>query len=295
VFVLVVVASAVFFLVKSLGQQRTEASADAGAFEAVSTAVPPLVVASVQPSASLPASTPPVASSSLGDALTDEQLEGALTAGPLAVGALLQRYPRDGRAHLAQARLAFKLQNWNDSLNGVKTALSLEPTLSTNRHVATILWRVAQLTETKDQALKVLQAPMQSKGADILFDLAVTKGVRKDVADVAAAWLDTRGFERVSTPEASIAAALFRAGNCKVRAALVKRAENVGDRRSVAQLEQFARGKGCHADEKPPCNTCLKDSAEIAQAVVVIAARSKARAAAAASSAAPALPSAGTP
>jgi hypothetical protein len=78
----------------------------------------------------------------------------------------------------------------------------------------------------------------------------------------------------VSTPEASIAAALFRAGTCKVRQALVKRAENVGDRRSLVQLDQFAKGKGCHVEEKLPCNPCLKDSADVAQAIAVISARS---------------------
>jgi hypothetical protein len=136
-----------------------------------------------------------------------------------------------------------------------------------------MLWRLAQLSETKDEAMQILQSSMRSRGADILFDLAVTRGVRVDVAQAAAKWLETKGFERVSTPQASIAAALFNAPSCKVRSALVKRAENVGDRRSLSQLEQFAKGKGCKSQEPLPCNACLKDSAELTQAMSVIRAR----------------------
>jgi eukaryotic-like serine/threonine-protein kinase len=268
VLVVVVVAAAVFFLIKSLGASRPEDPVVVSVPTALPTS-PPLGASVASPVVT----AAPTLVTPQDDALTDEQLEGALTAGPLAVGALLQRYPRDGRAHLAQARLVFMQQKWSDAATAVKTALSLEPTLETNKHVATILWKLAQLNETKEQTLRLLQSVMQAKGADILYDLAVTKGVRKDVADASAAWLDTRGFERVSSAQASIAAALFRAGSCKVRQALVKRAENVGDKRSLVQLEQFARGKGCHLEEKAPCNACLKDNADLAQAIAVIRAR----------------------
>jgi serine/threonine-protein kinase len=264
--VLAVVVFAVYALIKSFGVTKSDAEVGlASSANPAETSTAPRATAAASSATALPAAS--------ADVLTDEQLEGALAAGPLAVGALLQRYPRDGRAHLAEARLAFKAAHWAEALASVKTALSLEPSLSSNKNVAAIVWRVVQATETKDQALRLLETAMQARGADILYDLAITPGVRKDLSDTAAAWLDTKGFERASTPEASIAAALFRASNCKVRLALVKRAENVGDRRSLAQLEQFVHGKGCRPNEEAPCNACLKDAAEVAQAIAVIRAR----------------------
>ncbi len=205
--------------------------------------------------------------------LTDAHVEDALKAGPLAVDALLKRFPDDARAHLAAARLAQEKKEWADAVKSAKKALALEAELCDDKHLAALLWRTAQVTSVKDETFDLLTGPMKARGADIIYDLATTKGVRGDIAAAAAKWLDTKGYARHSTPEAAVAAALFRAKSCKIRKALVKRAENVGDRRSIALLEQFVDGRGCGAGEAKPCNGCLANSKEVAAAVAAIAKR----------------------
>ncbi len=205
--------------------------------------------------------------------LTDEHVEEALKAGALAVDALMKRFPDDGRAHLAAARLALEEKNWGHAVAEAKKALELEPALADDKHLAAILWRTAQVGSTRQDTFELLKGPMRARGADIIYDLATTKGVRADIAASAAKWLDTKGFARNSTPEAAVAAALLRASSCKVRQALVKRAENVGDQRSIVLLEQFAKGEGCAAGEEQPCNACLAESKAIAAAVAVIGQR----------------------
>lgn len=232
-----------------------------------------------QPTAAASADTAPRATSEseapAPDVLGDAQVEEALKAGTLAVDALLKRYPEDGRAHLALARRESSVKQWSKAVEASARALQLTPELATDKHLAALLWRAVQVNTTKDAALELLRGPMAARGADIMYDLAVTRGVRPDLAKAATEWLDTRAFERASTKEASIAAALFRAKNCKVRLALVKRAENVGDRRSAELLKTFNQGKGCAADEEKPCNACLVDAPEVAQALAAIESRAQ--------------------
>jgi hypothetical protein len=110
---------------------------------------------------------------------------------------------------------------------------------------------------------------MKAYGADIMFDVATADRFPGALRNQARAWLRTRKFERVSTPEAAVAAALLVAPSCKVRKALVKRAENVGDARSKELLQEFARGQGCGAKESKPCNACL-DSKAVQTTIQVI-------------------------
>jgi serine/threonine-protein kinase len=225
----------------------------------------PLVVAQPDPE--------PVTTGVVAEKLTDVHVEDALQAGELAVEALLKRFPSDGRAHLAKARLDAAARRWSGAVDAARRALTLNPALSDDKHIASLLWKAVHQSVTQEAALGLLQGPMKTRGADVLYDLAVARGVRHDVAKQAAEWLDTRGFERVSTPETAAAAALFRAKSCKVRAALVKRAQNVGDRRSSALLTEFAAGKGCAPGEPKACNACLKGSEELTAAIATIEAR----------------------
>jgi hypothetical protein len=116
---------------------------------------------------------------------------------------------------------------------------------------------------------------MKSQGADVIYDLAVTDGIKPPLSEAARRWLQTKAFERDSSKEAAAAAALFLAPTCEIRQALTKRAENVGDERSAKLLRTFRDGKGCQADEKPPCNACL-DRKAVQAALDAIEARQSA-------------------
>jgi eukaryotic-like serine/threonine-protein kinase len=205
-------------------------------------------------------------------AVTDAQLDAAVEAGELAVLALLERYPDDGRAHVAKARLAKKNKDTDGAVKAVQRALELDPDLATDAHVGSALWWSVQKPETQAATLALLKGPMKARGADILYDLANTEGVRPAVAQAARAWLKTRAFERVSTPAAAIAGALLVAEKCEVRKGLLKRAENVGDQRAAKLLKTFAARKGCVAEEATPCNACL-DPKVLAHSIETIARR----------------------
>lgn len=203
----------------------------------------------------------PTAAPSGAPGATPEQVEAAIEAGDLAVSALVERYPDEPLAHLAAARMARKAGDPKASVAAVDKALELDPAVRGNGHVAALLWWAVQKTETQGAALALLEGPMKERGADIVYDLAVTDGIGKSLAKTARARLSTQTFRRESTPAAAAAAALLLAPRCEQRKALVKLAENVGDERSARLLRLYRDGKGCAADEPAPCNGCLDKKA----------------------------------
>ncbi len=241
--------------------------------EELATQVPTSAPASPEQSAMASASAGPEAELEP-EVLTEQHVEDALKAGGLAIDALVKRFPDDGLAHLAAARHAFKGQQVTEAIASLTKAIHLDPSRASDPNVRDIVWKGAQYLETREATLALLQGPMKAAGADVIYDLATNVALHNtEIARLAGEWLDTKGFERASTPEASVAAALFRAPNCRIREALVLRAKNVGDRRSAVQLERFQAGKGCSSEEARPCNACLKDSADVTAALEAIAER----------------------
>ncbi len=213
------------------------------------------------------------------DGLTKKRLDLALEEGGAELAALLEQFPDESQVHLVDARFALRAKEHPRALRSLERALELEPALVRNKYVAGVLWDTAQRSATSKAAFRVLMGPMGAAGADIVLDLALTSGVPEAVQHQARRWLRSKQFARASTPEANIAAALLLASSCQVRAGLLKRAQNVGDERSLPLLERFATGTNCDPDEAPPCNACLEAS-ELEQATAAIKRRESQRQAA---------------
>jgi eukaryotic-like serine/threonine-protein kinase len=204
---------------------------------------------------------------------TPEQLADAVKAGTPALKALAERHPGDGQVQLASARALLKDGERSAAVRAVKRAIEADAGLTSDRYTAGVLWDAVQHPESTDAAFELLKGSMRTAGADILYDLAVTPGVSEAVAAKAKNALKTRGFERVSSPEASVAAGLLLAPSCKARQALLKRAENVGDARCIPLLESFYAGQGCAAAEGATCNDCLKGNSAVTETIARIRSR----------------------
>ncbi len=201
------------------------------------------------------------------------QVADAFEQGEDAIKALAEQFPEDGNVQVALARTAVQGEDYQTALQAIERALELAPSLKDNEYVAGVLWKTAQQPNTERDTFELLKGPMKSRGADIIYDLASTPKVHPSRAKRARAWLKTKGFERACTKEASVAAALLLASSCEVRKALVKRAENVGDKRSRLLLEQFQAGQGCLPTEDQPCNACLQSDPGVQLAIAKIKAR----------------------
>jgi hypothetical protein len=157
--------------------------------------------------------------------------------------------------------MARKVGDPSATLAAIQKALDLDPEIRAHAHAASLLWWTVQKNETQAGSIVLLNGPMKARGADIMYDLAVTDGITKSLVRTARSALTTQTFRRASTPAAAAAASLLLASRCEQRQALVKLAENVGDERSARLLRSFRDGKGCSTDESGPCNRCLDPKA----------------------------------
>jgi serine/threonine-protein kinase len=161
------------------------------------------------------------------------------------------------------------------SVGAIGRVLAVDPGTRDDTQVATSLFKAAQAKASTDASFALLQGPMGSRGADIVYDLATTKGVRQQVKQRAAAWLRTKDFDRASSAALNIAAALRHASACAQKHALLLRAKNVGDERSLSYLKDLESRTGCGRRQRDDCFPCLRKDGRLKEAILAIEARTK--------------------
>src|SRR5690606_12240430 len=119
----------------------------------------------------------------------------------------------------------------------VSDALAIDPKLNESPRIAGVLFRAAQAPASQEAAFRLLQGPMGTRGADILYDLANTEGVRSGVKARAAKIVASEEFRQSASPALSVALDLKKARTCTAYAGLLERAQHVGDARALALLK----------------------------------------------------------
>ncbi|HMJ10465.1 MAG TPA: serine/threonine-protein kinase [Polyangiaceae bacterium] len=209
-----------------------------------------------------PAAKPPAA-----------ELDAARQQGVEALEALSTRYPKDSAVLLELVGAYDTRGDHAQSVGAIGRALSLDPKLMDNAQVATGLFKAAQAKASADASFALLEGPMGSRGADIVYDLATTKGVRQNVKTRALGWLKTKEFDRASSAALNIAVALRQAQSCQQKHALLLRAKNVGDERSLPELRLLEARTGCGRRKRDDCFACLRKDDRLKQAITTIQAR----------------------
>jgi serine/threonine protein kinase len=228
----------------------------------------PSAVASSAPPPALSAAPPPVAMAS------EAEVQDAAKSGLPALEALSAKYPKDPHPVLELARAAVAAKEYVRAVGFVGRALNIDPTLSENKQVASVLFQTAQVKPASDATFALLFGPMASHGPDIAYDLAVTEVVKPWVRARADQWLRTTDFDRLSTPALNIAVALRFATACPQRYALLLRAKSVGDERSLGYLNQYKATTGCGRRHRDDCYACLRADSRLSDTVAAINARS---------------------
>ena len=71
------------------------------------------------------------------------------------------------------------------------------------------------------------------------------------------------------------AKALEKAKTCRERYALLLRAKNQGDERTLALLRSYEKKSGCGKKGNEDCNECMRSDKRLEEAVEAVKARSK--------------------
>jgi hypothetical protein len=212
---------------------------------------------------------PPVATASESD------LQGAQKAGVSALEALSEKYPKDARLLLELGRSALAAKDYVKAVDAVGRALSLDFTLAGSKQVATILFQTAQVKAASDATFALLFGPMGTHGPDVAYDLAATEVVKLWVRTRADQGLRSPDFNRLTTPELSIAVALRFATTCPQRYALLPRAKEIGDERALGYLNLYRATTGCGRRQRDDCNACLRSDSRLNDAIDAIKQRKR--------------------
>jgi hypothetical protein len=229
---------------------------------------PPAPVASAAASGS--AAPLQSAASAPDDIAPESALQDAQKAGSAALEVLAGKYPRDPRVALELARAALAAKDYVKAVGGVGRALNLDPGLSGNKQIASILFQTAQVKAASDASFALLFGPMDKHGPDVAYDLAATEAVKPWVRARADQGLRSADFTRLATPALSVAVALRFATSCPQRAALLPRAKELGDERALGYLNMYQATTGCGRRQKEDCYACLRSESRLADAIAAI-------------------------
>jgi serine/threonine protein kinase len=204
------------------------------------------------------------------------EVEVASRQGPAALEVLAQKYPLDPNPLVEVARAWANAKDYVRATGAVGRALALDPELSHDDRLAAVLFQTAQFRASADAAFALLEGPMGSRGAEIQWDLAGERQVSAWVRARAGTWLRSPAFRRVAPPALLLTADLRTAPSCEAARALLPKAIEFGDERSLSQLQAWQATTGCGKRKAEDCMPCLRKSSALDDAVAAIKRRAAA-------------------
>lgn len=211
------------------------------------------------------AAVAPVASTATPAELSEASLGGARK-----LRALAERFPNDARAQVELAKAQFAAGNAGDCLEAIGRAYSLDASVSHDAKLATLLWKIVQKRETTERSLRLLEQGFGSRGADILYDLATTPAVRKDLRQAAATSLKSAVDHDVASPALRALLALQQARTCEDKKALLPTIAREADARIQPELKSLQSMTGCGKRKRADCNPCLRHGLELENAIAAV-------------------------
>jgi serine/threonine protein kinase len=236
----------------------------------------PVVTVSAPPSASARVAAVTSAAPVVQRASVTE-VDAATKQGPAALEALASKYPLDARPLVEAARAWATAKDYVRATGAVGRALAVDAQLSRDDRLAAVLFQSAQSRASADAAFALLEGPMGARGAEIQWDLAGEPAVKPWVRQRAGQWLRSADFRRAAPPSLGLAAELRTASSCDAAHALLARAKQVGDERSLSQLEAWQSTTGCGKKHTDDCMPCLRKDSALSDAIAAIKARPRAR------------------
>jgi serine/threonine protein kinase len=162
------------------------------------------------------------------------------------------------------------LKDYAASLSAYTAAVRLEPALATDAKLLGDVHRAAEEPTTQAPALDLASTALASGGADLLFDLWSTNKSKpggKALADAAHGKLDQADVKEHASPALRVALDLMNARGCPGYRALLPRAVEHADTRSLPTLNKLSVARGCGFLGLGDCFYCLRGDAKLGQAL----------------------------
>jgi predicted negative regulator of RcsB-dependent stress response len=198
------------------------------------------------------------------------ELEEAKQQGHAALEKLAERFPEDHRVRLAIASAHFAEGRHAEATAAVAQALEAHPEAKDASIASEVLSQAVRKPGTTDGALELLQGPMGSAGATVVYDLSVDPKVELPLRARAEKWVRSEKFQKVALPDVELAGALRYAKSCSDRHELLPRAGEQGERRVLDFLHVAKVPAGCGSGARKDCYPCLRKDNALIDAITAI-------------------------
>ncbi len=220
----------------------------------------------------LPPTKPPAEPS-----VSDAQLSAAKGEGIAALEKLTGSFPKDVRVWVELARAQFAAGKLVVSVDTAAAAYASNPKVNEDARLATVLWKAAQRRESSERTLNLLCSGFGSRGADILYDLTNTQGVRKDVKTAAEAALVSPAAQNAASAALKALLALEHAQTCESKLASLPKIESDADARALPLLKSMRSTVGCGKGKRGDCYECMRTGLQLENAIAAVRKRDSAR------------------
>ena len=257
--VLLLIILALYGALSSGRSRRPAKAAQGGAAPASSTPTP------------TPAPAPPAPPTAAPSGLIPKmELERAVAAGSAALTPLLTAYPKDSAVPRALAQASLSQGHGLEALRWQRQAVVLNDSSIYDRELMQAATLAIGNPESAEPAISLLAEELGTRGLDVLIALASKPGRAKSLISQR---LSTTAARAHASPAALIALDLSSATKCEGKRALLPRAAQDGDQRTLQQLKQLTVPRGCGALKLSDCWPCLRRDSALRSAIAAIAAR----------------------
>jgi eukaryotic-like serine/threonine-protein kinase len=190
--------------------------------------------------------------------------------GATGLAELAEQHPSDADVQIELASAYSAEAKHRDAVGAVGKALGLDPERAGDERLASVLRAAARTRTAADASFALLEGPMGSHGADLIFELAQSDDAKPDLRARAERVMATQRFGQAASPALGVALQLRQAKNCQQRYAHLLRAKQVGDGRALELLRRFEKTVDCAGVAKRDCNACMAADARLKQAIQAI-------------------------
>jgi eukaryotic-like serine/threonine-protein kinase len=190
---------------------------------------------------------------------------------------LAERYPDRVDVHRLLARAFANTGNTKESMKETETWLKLDPGAAKDSKVIDDVRSAAIGREAPELAFAILQNNMGTSGVEVLYDFAYGTAAAQNPtlsarARNAVARAEVRGR---ASPGLQVTLDLRTTAGCDAKRALLPRAREVGDIRTLATLKTFRTDKGCGFANAKDCYPCLHKDLLLSKTIAAIEERTK--------------------
>ncbi len=196
-----------------------------------------------------------------------ETIAAAQRSGPTAVEALAKQYPGDARILHALVRAYAAKQQNAEAVRATRDLLKLDSHAADDDEILRVLTTAAGSSEDASLAIDLLSQDLGARGVDALLDLSMKPGAARKRAQES---LGKPGVRERASQAALITIDLRAASGCEAKRALLVRAKEHGDARTLSILRPLTATNGCGFLGLEDCWRCMRSDTALTETIAAI-------------------------